>query len=104
MKTLGIIGGIGPESTIEYYRQVVAVYRERRADGTSPSIVINSIGSPASSNTTPSFTARTMGPTWLDTLGFGSSTTGLREVEMCREAFAHIVPLVETGRGQRLSR
>jgi aspartate racemase len=43
MKTLGIIGGIGPESTIEYYRQVVSVYRERSADGTYPSIVINSI-------------------------------------------------------------
>ena len=33
MKTLGIIGGIGPESTIEYYRAIIATYRERRQDG-----------------------------------------------------------------------
>jgi aspartate racemase len=42
MKTLGIIGGIGPESTIHYYRAIIAAYRERR-DGNYPSIVINSI-------------------------------------------------------------
>ncbi len=31
MKTVGIIGGIGPESTIEYYRGIIAVYRERQS-------------------------------------------------------------------------
>jgi len=30
MKTVGIIGGIGPESTIEYYRFIVEGYRERQ--------------------------------------------------------------------------
>lgn len=43
MKTLGIIGGIGPESTIEYYRAVIEAYRGQREDGDYPSIVINSI-------------------------------------------------------------
>jgi aspartate racemase len=43
MKTLGIIGGIGPESTIEYYRTIVALYRERKQDGSYPQLVINSI-------------------------------------------------------------
>src|SRR3972149_593627 len=43
MKTLGIIGGIAPESTIEYYRLIIASYRERRGDGSYPSILINSI-------------------------------------------------------------
>ena len=43
MKTAGIIGGIGPESTIEYYRQIVAAYREQKTDGSYPSIIINSI-------------------------------------------------------------
>jgi aspartate racemase len=43
MKTLGIIGGIGPESTIEYYRAILARYRERPGRVGSPSIVINSI-------------------------------------------------------------
>ncbi len=43
MKTVGIIGGIGPESTIEYYRGIIAVYRERQADGNYPLMILNSI-------------------------------------------------------------
>ena len=43
MATIGIIGGIGPESTIEYYRQIISLYREERSDGNYPSIFINSI-------------------------------------------------------------
>jgi aspartate racemase len=43
MKTIGIIGGLGPESTIEYYRSIIAAYVERIRDGSSPSIIINSI-------------------------------------------------------------
>jgi aspartate racemase len=43
MKTVGIIGGIGPESTIEYYRFIIDEYRRRRPDGTNAAIVINSV-------------------------------------------------------------
>ena len=43
MKTVGIIGGIGPESTIEYYHGIIAGYRERQTDRSYPSIIINSI-------------------------------------------------------------
>jgi len=54
VKTVGIIGGIGPESTIEYYRGIIAVYRERQGDPGAPpvddplatnypSIILNSI-------------------------------------------------------------
>ena len=43
MKTVGIIGGIGPESTVEYYQYIIAGYRERTNDGSYPSIVINSV-------------------------------------------------------------
>jgi aspartate racemase len=43
MKTVGIIGGIGPESTIEYYRGIIAGHRERQTDGSYPSIILNSI-------------------------------------------------------------
>lgn len=43
MKTVGIIGGIGPESTIEYYRLIIASYREQKQDESYPSIIINSI-------------------------------------------------------------
>src|SRR4051812_26938471 len=41
--TLGIIGGVAPGSTIDYYRLLVSRYRERRPDGSYPSVVINSI-------------------------------------------------------------
>jgi len=43
IKTVGIVGGMGPESTIEYYRQTIAAYRERNPDGSYPSILICSI-------------------------------------------------------------
>jgi len=43
MKTVGIIGGIAPESTIEYYRLIIALYRSRIRDGSYPQIMINSI-------------------------------------------------------------
>jgi len=43
MKIPGIIGGVGPESTIEYYRTIVALYRERKPDGSYPQLIINSI-------------------------------------------------------------
>jgi aspartate racemase len=43
MKTAGIVGGIGPESTIEYYRGIVRLYREKNPDGSYPQVVINSI-------------------------------------------------------------
>jgi aspartate racemase len=43
VKTLGIIGGIGPDSTVEYYRSLIAGYRQLRQDGSYPSIIINSI-------------------------------------------------------------
>lgn len=39
-RTLGIIGGIGPESTIAYYRLGVEAFRKRNIE---PSIIINSI-------------------------------------------------------------
>jgi aspartate racemase len=43
MKTLGIIGGIAPPSTIEYYRTLIDTYRTRRPDGSAPLAIINSI-------------------------------------------------------------
>jgi aspartate racemase len=43
MKTLGMIGGVGPESTIDYYKNIIAMYRDRQRDGSYPQFVINSI-------------------------------------------------------------
>ena len=43
MATLGIVGGIAPESTIDYYRSIIASYRRQKNDGSYPRILINSI-------------------------------------------------------------
>ncbi len=40
---VGIIGGIGPESTIIYYRSIFDAYRRRTSDGSSPLVIIDSI-------------------------------------------------------------
>lgn len=45
MKTLGVIGGTGPETTVEYYRRLIAAYRQRSPEGRAPSLLINSIDS-----------------------------------------------------------
>jgi aspartate racemase len=43
MKTVGIIGGVGPESTVDYYRLIIAEYQKQQPDGSYPPIIINSI-------------------------------------------------------------
>lgn len=45
MTTIGIVGGIGPESTIAYYRAIVAKVRDR--DAGYPRVIINSIDAAA---------------------------------------------------------
>jgi aspartate racemase len=42
MTTVGIVGGLGPESTIDYYRRILAAW-EREDPLTAPSIVIDSL-------------------------------------------------------------
>ncbi len=43
MKTLGFIGGLGPESTVDYYQSIIKEYRRQRPDNSYPQIIINSI-------------------------------------------------------------
>jgi aspartate racemase len=43
MKTLGIIGGLGPESTLDYYQRIIALFRERTANKHYPEFVIVSV-------------------------------------------------------------
>lgn len=43
MKKLGMIGGLGPESTIDYYHQLIDTYRRQQPDGSYPHIFINSV-------------------------------------------------------------
>jgi aspartate racemase len=43
MKTLGIIGGLGPESTLDYYQRIIALFRGRTGDGHYPEFIIVSV-------------------------------------------------------------
>jgi aspartate racemase len=43
MNPLGIVGGIAPESTIDYYRSIIAEYRDQTKNNGYPSVIINSI-------------------------------------------------------------
>ncbi|HEY2360076.1 MAG TPA: amino acid racemase [Candidatus Angelobacter sp.] len=43
MKIIGMIGGIGPESTIDYYKRLLDGAQKRAPGGPAPSIIINSI-------------------------------------------------------------
>src|SRR6266436_5700474 len=40
MKTLGMIGGLGTESTVDYYQRIIALFRERTGDRHYPEFVI----------------------------------------------------------------
>jgi aspartate racemase len=42
-RTLGIVGGTGPESTADYYRSLIAIWRERGPADTFPRVIINSV-------------------------------------------------------------
>ena len=43
MKTLGMIGGLGPESTVDYYQKIIALYRERTRNGSYPEFIVASV-------------------------------------------------------------
>ena len=43
MRTLGIVGGIGPEATLDYYKSLMDLHREQNPEADPPSIIINSI-------------------------------------------------------------
>ena len=38
-----MIGGLGPESTIDYYQKIIAIYRKRTRDGHYPEFIVVSI-------------------------------------------------------------
>lgn len=42
MKRVGIIGGIGPESTVDYYKLIISAFHEKQADFGYPEIIIYS--------------------------------------------------------------
>jgi len=42
MKKIGIIGGLGPESTIDYYKGIIDAFRQRKVGLVTPEIIIYS--------------------------------------------------------------
>lgn len=40
---IGIVGGIGPESTVDYYKSLIYKYKKLKSDGSYPKIIIDSI-------------------------------------------------------------
>ena len=43
MKKIGMIGGFGPESTLDYYRLLIDQYRQMYGEGSLPEIIIHSM-------------------------------------------------------------
>lgn len=43
MKKLGIVGGIGPESTLEYYKGIIQGFRKRTGEDQYPRMIIDSL-------------------------------------------------------------
>lgn len=54
-----MIGGTGPESTVEYYRRLIAAYHARVSESGAPPIIINSVDN---KNLVKWFTAHDLGP------------------------------------------
>lgn len=42
MKTIGIIGGLGPESTVDYYKEIIAAFNTKYVEMAYPEIIIYS--------------------------------------------------------------
>ena len=43
MKTIGIIGGLGPESTVDYYKEIIAAFNAKYVEMVYPEIIIYSV-------------------------------------------------------------
>ncbi len=43
MKTIGIIGGLGPESTVDYYKEIISAFNARYDEMVYPEIIIYSV-------------------------------------------------------------
>ena len=42
-RLLGLVGGVGPESTLDYYRRLLDAFHARRGGATHPALLINSL-------------------------------------------------------------
>jgi aspartate racemase len=42
MKKIGIVGGLGPESTVDYYKEIISAFNTKYADLAYPEIIVYS--------------------------------------------------------------
>jgi aspartate racemase len=42
-RILGILGGTGPESTVDFYRSIISSWRRRNPNGSYPQVIVNSV-------------------------------------------------------------
>ena len=106
MKSVGIIGGIAPESTIEYYRQILRRYRERGPAGAgNPSILINSIDldrmlslidDPAALVEYLSAELQRLASAGVDFAVFASNTPHIVFDELARRSPVPLISIIET--------
>ena len=94
-RILGIVGGTGPESTVDYYRSLVATWRRRRPDGSYPRVIIDSIeaGRVFANLAVPDFGAvgRDLGPA-VAALASAGCQRALLASNACHLAFDLIEP------------
>jgi aspartate/glutamate racemase len=65
-----MIGGLGPESTIDYYGCIIPRFRARNPDSGYPHLIVNSFdvalpAEPARVRTHPEITSLQTGPPWI---------------------------------------
>jgi len=115
MKTLGIVGGIAPASTIEYYKYLIDAYRRTSPGGEYPSIVINSIdprrmlgmmeaGDTAGTVEYLAAALRVLGKSGVDLALFASNTPHVLFDELRRLSPVPLVSIVEAARDEALRR
>jgi aspartate racemase len=115
MKTLGIVGGIAPASTIEYYRYLIEAYRRTSPAGEYPSIVINSIdprrmlgmldaGDTAGTVEYLVAALRVLGHSGVDLALFASNTPHVLFDEIRRLSPVPLVSIVDAARDEALRR
>ena len=43
MKKIGIVGGLGPEATIDYYKEIINAFKNESGDLSYPEIIVYSV-------------------------------------------------------------
>ncbi len=43
MKRIGIIGGLGPEATVDYFKEIINAFKNEKGDLDYPEIIIYSV-------------------------------------------------------------